>query len=131
VTVPGVGITRALVLSFVDGARGDADGGANGSITDPGGPVLGAPVDEPNPTTTTTTTTTTVPSTTSTTAASGPTTTAAPVPTTAAPGPVDDGTLPRTGTGPLPLVLSGLVAIIAGAVVLAGRSQRRRALAGR
>jgi LPXTG-motif cell wall-anchored protein len=43
---------------------------------------------------------------------------------------VDDGTLPRTGTGPLPLVLSGLVAIMAGVVVLVGRSQRRRTLAG-
>lgn len=123
-TVPGVGVTRALALAFVDGGRGDSDGGANGSITDPGGPVLGAPVDEPEPGPTTT-----VPATTSTTSAVGPSTTAAPAPTTAS-GPIDDGTLARTGSEPFPLVLVGLVAILVGAVVLVGRSQRRRTATG-
>jgi LPXTG-motif cell wall-anchored protein len=40
-------LRRAWVLDLRDGARGDSDGGANGSITDPGGPVLAEGEPEP------------------------------------------------------------------------------------
>jgi LPXTG-motif cell wall-anchored protein len=48
VDVPGVGFRQAFVLRLRDGARGDHDGGMNGTITDPGGPVLGAPDEAPS-----------------------------------------------------------------------------------
>ena len=38
--VPGLGFRTTFTLSLADGARGDTDGGANGSVTDPGGPVI-------------------------------------------------------------------------------------------
>lgn len=53
--VPGLGLRRAFVLQLADGLRGDADGGANGSITDPGGPVIFDGGYEPPPPTTTST----------------------------------------------------------------------------
>lgn len=53
--VPGLGLRRAFVLQLADGLRGDSDGGANGSITDPGGPVIVDGSYEPPPSTTTST----------------------------------------------------------------------------
>ncbi len=38
--VPGVGYSRVWNLNLTDGARGDSDGAANGTITDPGGPGI-------------------------------------------------------------------------------------------
>ncbi len=38
--VPGLGFRTAYTLQFADGARGDDDGAMNGSVTDPGGPVV-------------------------------------------------------------------------------------------
>lgn len=134
VNVPGVGVTRALVLSFADGARGDADGGANGTITDPGGPVLAAPTDEPG------STTTTVPATTSTTSAgvaATSTTSAGPAATAAVSagasersaavlGSTEERPLARTGTESVRLVLPGLAAVLAGIVLLVVRRRASR-----
>ena len=96
--VPGFGIRRAFGLVLADGARGDSDGGANGSITDPGGPVIYT-AGPPTTTTTTTTppTTTTDPGTGTSTTGSTPTGGTQPPP---AGGAVDDGTLARTGSDP-------------------------------
>ena len=136
------GIKRSYTLSFVDGGRGDDDGGANGSIHDPGGFAI--LTGEPPITTTTTTTTTTAPpaSTTTTTAGPGSSTTA--VPTTAAPGGgggvgagggsaggpgVGSGELPRTGTDPIDGVTVGVLLLIGGAVLaLFGRRDRLRSM---
>lgn len=38
--VPGLGFRTVYTLQFADGARGDDDGAMNGSVTDPGGPVV-------------------------------------------------------------------------------------------
>jgi hypothetical protein len=120
------GIRKAFALRFADGARGDSDGGANGSITDPGGPVLFA--GDPGPTTTTTTTTTSTPggSTTTTGGGDGSTTTTAggsATTTTGAgdPGAIDDGTLARTGSEPSGLVAVAAALVALGGLVLAGR----------
>jgi hypothetical protein len=51
--IPGIGIRRAFTLWLGDGLRGDADGGANGTITDPGGPVIFDGVVSPEPPVTT------------------------------------------------------------------------------
>lgn len=40
VTMGDLGFRRAFELTLVDGARGDSDGVANGTIVDPGGPVI-------------------------------------------------------------------------------------------
>lgn len=87
IDIPGVGIRRSFVLSFTDGARGDSDGGANGTITDPGGPVI---FQTPDPTTTTTTTT------------APPTTAPTTVTPTSTPSPTDPSptTTPTAGPGP-------------------------------
>lgn len=55
-TQTALGIRQTFSLFFLDGARGDSDGGANGTITDPGALVLnssleGAPVTQPGVTT--------------------------------------------------------------------------------
>ena len=89
--------TSAWLLTLTDGARGDDDGVVNGTITDPGGPVI---LGSPDPTTTTTTTT--VPPTTPT----DPTT-----PTTNPTGPA-----PTTPTGP------GNTAVVAGSSTSSGTS---------
>jgi PKD repeat protein len=141
--LPGVGIRRAFGLRLADGARGDSDGGANGSITDPGGPVIFAGDPPPPPTTTTTTpttpTTTSTPSTTAppttTTTGVSDTSTSVPTSTTAtpgtsagdppAPGTVDDGTLARTGTDPRGPLAAALVLLAVGALAaLSGRRAR-------
>jgi CSLREA domain-containing protein len=49
IDVPGAGFRTAHVLTLIDGARGDDDGAANGTITDPGGPVIGATPTETDP----------------------------------------------------------------------------------
>jgi CSLREA domain-containing protein len=141
------GIKRSYTLSFVDGGRGDDDGGANGSIHDPGG--FAFVTEEPPPTTTTTAPTTTTTSPTSTTvptSTTGPTsTTASPSPSsTAVPSPptgggpgtpssggtsggsnVDDGDLARTGSDARSPVQVALVLLAGGSVlVLLGRRRR-------
>jgi LPXTG-motif cell wall-anchored protein len=123
-------IRKAFALRFADGARGDSDGGANGSITDPGGPVFFEGDVSP---TTTTTTTTSSPSTSTpagpTTTVDAPTTTASGAPGGGAgpdggAGPVDDGTLPRTGTDAgWPLAL-GAALVLLGGVALGARRAR-------
>ena len=117
VDLPLVGITRLLSLSLVDGGRGDSDGGANGTITDPGGPVLGAPIEEPTTTTSTTVSTTStvsaVPSTT-------PGGASDPTPATAT------GSLPRTGSDHSALVNAALCLIAVG-LVFVGAGRRRAA----
>lgn len=45
--VPGLGYRVIHLLTLIDGARGDEDGAMNGSITDPGGPVVFAGSDAP------------------------------------------------------------------------------------
>lgn len=52
IDIPGVGLRRAFQLDLRDGARGDNDGGANGTISDPGGPVTGGDTQAPTDTTT-------------------------------------------------------------------------------
>jgi PKD repeat protein len=120
--VPGIGITRIVGLELGDGLRGDSDGGANGTITDPGGPVL---FQETPPSTTTTTTlptsTTTDPAVTTTSAVAGGTT-----PTPGAPGSTPgSGTLARTGTDPWTTTQAGFVALIVGIVAIAASRRRR------
>lgn len=138
------GIKRTYTLSFVDGGRGDDDGGANGSIRDPGG--FAVLTDEPPPSTTTTTTTTstttTAPTSTttapSTTTASSTSTSTAPLtPSTAIggrgssdPG-VGSGELARTGTDPRdPLSLGALLFAGGAVLLLLARRGRLRAEAG-
>lgn len=117
--VPGIGIRNVFGLSLRDGARGDADWSANGTIVDPGGPVLGA--GDPEPPTATTTTT-------------GPTTTIGPVPT-APPEPdptapatdaigAGPGELARTGSDAADLVPLGVFLVLVGVGLVASRHRR-------
>lgn len=131
--IPGVGIRRAFALRLGDGVRGDSDGGANGSITDPGGPVV--LTDVPPPTTTTTTTptstTTSTPTTTSTSnvAPTGPVTPTPPGSGSGAGPAVDDGELARTGSDPWGLVAVGSVLLVAGTLLLRATRRPRARLA--
>ena len=117
VDLPGIGITRVLSLALADGGRGDSDGGANGTITDPGGPVLGARPETP--------TTITIPMTTTSTATSvaaattiGPTATT--IPTTA----TKPASLSTTGTDPSTLITAGLCALALGFMLIAVARRR-------
>lgn len=138
VDLPSIGITRVLSLALADGGRGDSDGGANGTITDPGGPVLGARTEPPTTTTTTTTTTTPVtptsgagpvgamaasspPAATSPTVASSPAAASSPTSATKA------GSLPITGADPWALITAGLCALALG-LVLITTARRRSAV---
>lgn len=119
--MPYIGITRVLGIKLVDGGRGDSDGGANRTITDPGAPVLGAPEQEPE---TPTTTVTAEPATTTTASGAGTMTS-----TTAAPGGSDatatgSGSLPRTGSDQSGIVTAGLCAIAVGLVLVFGARRR-------
>lgn len=114
--IPGIGITRVLGLKLGDGLRGDTDGGANGTITDPGAPVLGAP-DEPEvPATTSTTTTPT--GTTTTTTETTTTTGGGTTPTTAAPATGGSGGTDSTPTGTLPRTGGDQSGLVTGALCL-------------
>ncbi|MEZ5139250.1 MAG: right-handed parallel beta-helix repeat-containing protein [Acidimicrobiales bacterium] len=125
--VPGIGITRVVGLELGDGLRGDSDGGANGTITDPGGPVL---FQETPPTTTTTVPTST------TTDLEGTTTTAPRGVTTPTPGaaggtppPGSSERLPRTGTDPWTTGRIGVAVLALGALATAASRRRRRTAA--
>ncbi|HRW37638.1 MAG TPA: right-handed parallel beta-helix repeat-containing protein, partial [Aquihabitans sp.] len=124
--VPGVGIRRAFVLWLADGRRGDVDGGANGTITDPGGPVVFDGTVEPPGSTTTTSTPSSTTSTSTSTLAAAPTSS---VPGGGAGAPaVGAGDLARTGA-PLAwlLRLAGTALGIGALAWSVGRSRRSEA----
>lgn len=122
--IPSIGITRVIGLELADGARGDSDGGANGTITDPGGPVLGAPTEQP----TTTIPTTTTPATTPPVVPTAPSTAlepaATPSPSRGSASDTGTGTLPRTGSDQSGLITAALCSIALGSALIA--TARRR-----
>ena len=145
------GFAPAFVLSLRDGARGDSDGGANGTITDPGGPVIGGDTDPTDPVDPTPPTEPTPPTGPTTPAApGGPTALSAPGgaadPTSATGGGTDtgsgtqqatrlsdpatsaDGALPRTGTD-LGGLLQVAILLVAGGAFLYLVARRRRSSA--
>jgi LPXTG-motif cell wall-anchored protein len=113
--IPGVGIRRAFLLRFADGVRGDSDGGVNGTITDPGGPVLyqADPAEPPATTAPVPTTTAPVPTT-----APAPAPTGSPDQTATASG-TDE--LPRTGSTVTDAIPLGIALLLGGIAMLAGR----------
>jgi len=139
VNLPLVGLTRVVGLRFVDGGRGDSDGGANGTITDPGGPVFvsQAPTDPP--------VTDTTPDGSSPPSAAAPSAAApsaaapsgsvpavvesasgsTPGATTAGSGAPSSG-LSHTGITPAPLVALGALLLVAGGIVVEVDRRRRR-----
>jgi LPXTG-motif cell wall-anchored protein len=142
---PVLGVGRPLVLRFTDGARGDTDGGANGSIRDPGGPatftgdpttvgptppVAPAPnppvAPAPTPLGTPDPTLSPAPAPAASTL-SGSATPADPGTVTAAAGPAaSSGALPRTGGDPGDATSMAILLLLSGAVLLLiGRRSRR------
>lgn len=110
---------RVWALQLRDGARGDSDGGANGTITDPGGPVIGGEAMPSDPSVT-------VPPVT----VGGPDSAGA----STQPGPeavgrgTPSGPLPRTGVDPGLLIMVAMGSlVIGGALLRFGR--RRRSVA--
>ncbi len=112
------GTTNQWILHLQDGQYGDDDFTENGTIVDPGAPANG----EPTGTTPTTTPTGGTP-------ANGEPTGSTPTtaqtdgdpPSTPTTDATDQGTLPRTGGNPRPLVALGVALIAAGIGVLSGR----------
>lgn len=111
--VPQLGLRRSFVLALGDGLRGDTDGAANGTITDPGGPVVFAgntpeapiegPLDPPS-------------------GAAGPDAPDGALPATSPPG----GSLSRTGTDPTSLLVVAIALLALGSTaVLVGRARRQ------
>ncbi|MGB0115058.1 MAG: hypothetical protein WBP59_17695, partial [Ilumatobacteraceae bacterium] len=103
---------------LADGARGDNDGAANGTITDPGGPVVvlapTPPTDTPPPVTPVTPVAPTIP----------PTPSAPVTPIVASP---DTATLPQTGTSTLTPIAVALLLFVLGVVAVGvGRVPRDR-----
>jgi CSLREA domain-containing protein len=115
--IPPLGFRRAFVLVLQDGGRGDDDGGRNGTITDPGGPVIGGqaeptePVDPSIP----------VP-----TFAPAPTAPATTAPAAGSRGASPStGSLVRTGGNMIPLVLAAAALVVLGAFAITASRRAR------
>ncbi|MCB1038072.1 MAG: right-handed parallel beta-helix repeat-containing protein [Acidimicrobiales bacterium] len=115
-----LGYRRSFILILEDGARGDDDGALNGTITDPGGPVVADPIAPVDPTETTTTATPTTNAATS-------TTTVASIGNQTGTDTTSDGTLARTGADLVGFALAGALTLVLGALAL--RTARHRTAA--